>query len=67
MEWEVKELKEMSIMFSSPAFISMLFMGIVLFVTLFGSIGWAVYHIASGKFHEEYEVAIVEPKQKEKV
>lgn len=56
----------MSIMFSSPAMMSMLFMGLVLFVTLFGSIGWAVYHIASGKFHEEYEVATVEPKRKAK-
>jgi hypothetical protein len=49
----------MSIMFSSPGFISMLAMGIILFVTLFGSIGWAIYHVASGKFHEEYEVATV--------
>jgi hypothetical protein len=49
-------------MFSSPAFISMLFMGIILFGTLIGSIGWSIYHIASGKFHEEYEIATVEKK-----
>ncbi len=50
----------MSIMFSSPAFISMLLMGIILFITTIGSIGWAIYHIASGKFHVEYQVATVQ-------
>lgn len=47
----------MSIMFSSPAFISMLLMGIIFAGTIFGAIGWAIYHIASGKFREEYEIA----------
>lgn len=56
----------MSIMFSSPGFISMLAMGIILFVTLFGSIGWAIYHVASGKFHVEYEVATVETEGKKR-
>lgn len=55
----------MDIMFSSPGFISMLVMGIILMGTLVGSIGWAIYHIASGKFHEEYEIATV-VRQKEK-
>lgn len=53
----------MAIMFSSPAFISMFIMGIILIVTILGSIGWVIYHIASGKFHEEYEIAPVEPKK----
>jgi len=54
----------MSIMFSSPAFISMLLMGIVFFVSIFGALIWAIYHVASGKFREEYEIATVEgPKE----
>jgi hypothetical protein len=58
----LKGVLYMSIMFSSPAFISMLLMGIILFGTMVGSIGWAIYHISSGKFHEEYEIATVEKK-----
>jgi hypothetical protein len=49
-------------MFSSPGFIAMFIMGIILILTLVGSIGWVIYHIASGKFHEEYEIAVVEEK-----
>jgi hypothetical protein len=44
-------------MFSSPGFIAMLVMGIILIGCIGGAIGWAIYHIASGKFHEEYEIA----------
>ncbi|MDQ0340039.1 hypothetical protein J2S00_002834 [Caldalkalibacillus uzonensis] len=50
----------MSVMFSSPAFISMFIMGIILAVSIIGAICWAIYHIASGKFHEEYEIATVQ-------
>jgi hypothetical protein len=46
-------------MFSSPAFISMLVMGLIYAGSIVGAFGWAVYHIASGKFHEEYEIATI--------
>ncbi|WP_202080974.1 hypothetical protein [Caldalkalibacillus salinus] len=57
----------MSVMFSSPGFIAMLFIGIILIGVLLGSIGWAIYHIASGKFHEEYEIATKKAKGKESI
>lgn len=50
----------MSIMFSSPGFIAMLVVGSIIFLCLVGAIGWVIYHIASGKFHEEYEIATVQ-------
>ncbi len=53
----------MSIMFSSPAFIAMLVMGIIMIVSIVGAVGWAIYHVASGKFHEEYEIASVQPEK----
>lgn len=56
----------MAIMFSSPGFISMFVIGIIIIATMLGSIGWVIYHIASGKFHEEYEIATVEPKESRK-
>jgi hypothetical protein len=59
----IKEAEIMSIMFSSPGFISMLLMGLILVGTTVGSVVWAIYHIASGKFHVEYEIATVEEKK----
>ena len=50
----------MSVMFSSPGFIAMFVMGIILIICIVGALGWAIYHVASGKFHEEYEVATVQ-------
>jgi hypothetical protein len=46
-------------MFSSPAFISMLVMGLIYAGSIIGAFVWAIYHIASGKFHEEYEIASI--------
>lgn len=50
----------MSVMFSSPGFISMFIMGIILIICIVGSIVWAIIHISKGKFHEEYQVAVPE-------
>lgn len=53
----------MSVMFSSPGFIAMLVVGSILLLCMVGAIGWVIYHIASGKFHEEYEIATVQKKE----
>ncbi|GAA0370133.1 hypothetical protein [Bacillus horti] len=56
----------MSIMFSSPGFFSMLVMGIIFIISIVGAAVWAIYHVASGKFRVEYEVATAEPKSNKK-
>lgn len=56
----------MSVMFQSPAFIAMFFMGIILGGTMLFVIGWAIYHIARGKFREEYHIARPEELEQEK-
>lgn len=50
----------MSLMFSNPTMFIMLVSGIIVAVTVFGAMIWAIYHVLSGRFHVKYEEATVQ-------
>jgi hypothetical protein len=44
----------------------LIFMAVIIGVSVFGAIVWAVIHVARGKFHEQYAIATEKDVEKRK-